>query len=43
MGNISKGFTVKSKKKDGFYEYVYDFSVEYDNIDTREIKNCKNL
>ena len=28
--NVSKGFSVDNMKKTGFYEYVYDLSVDYD-------------
>ena len=41
LGNISKDVFVDSKKKTGFYEYVYDFSVDYDVIavyDTLDIQ-----
>ena len=30
--NISKDFTVDNLKNAGFYRYVYNFSVDYDNI-----------
>ena len=30
LGNISKDFSVDNMQKTGFYEYIYDFSVDYD-------------
>ena len=34
---ISKDFSVDNMKKTGLHGYVYDFSVDYDNIDVDEI------
>ena len=34
LGNIAKYFTTSSMKKIGSNEYVYDFSVDYNIIDT---------
>ena len=36
MGNISKDFSIDNMKKTGLYEYVYDFSVDYDSIDVND-------
>ena len=32
LRNISKDFSVDNMKKTRFFEYVYDFSVDYDDI-----------
>ena len=37
LGNISKDFSVDNMKKTGLNGYVYDFSVDYNNIDTSNI------
>ena len=37
LGNVLKDFPVDNMKKPGLYEYVYDFSVDYDNIDVDDI------
>ena len=37
MGNISKDVSVDNMKKTGLNRYVYDFSVDYDIIDTSNI------
>ena len=34
LGNISKDWTVDNMKKTGFNCYVYDYSVDYDEIRT---------
>ena len=39
LGNILKVFPVDNMKKTGSNEYVYDFSVDYDIIDTSNIIN----
>ena len=31
-GNVSKAFSADNIKKTGLHRYVYDFSVDYDNI-----------
>ena len=37
LGNISKELFVDNMKKTGLNEYVYDFSVAYNIIDTNNI------
>ena len=37
LGNISKDFYVNNMKKTGLNGYVYDFSVDYNIIDTSNI------
>ena len=37
LGNISKDFTANILKKKGLNWYVYDFSVDYNIIDTSNI------
>ena len=37
LGNISKDFSVDNMKKTGLNGYVYDFSVDYNIIDTSNI------
>ena len=37
LGNISKDVSVDNMKKTGLNRYVYDFSVDYDIIDTSNI------
>ena len=39
LGNISKDRSVDNMKKTGFNGYVYDFSVDYDDIEVDDIKN----
>ena len=39
LGNISKDWSVDSKKKTGFTRYVYDFSVDYNAITVGSIKH----
>ena len=39
LGNISKEFSVGNMKKAGLNRYVYNFSVDYNIIDTRNIVN----
>ena len=39
MGKISKHPTVVNIKRTGLYGYVYHFSVDYDNINIRDILN----
>ena len=36
LGNFSKGFSVDNMKKIGLHEYVYDFSVNYDDINVND-------
>ena len=44
LGNISTNFTAINMKKTGINRYVYDFSVDYNIIDTSNIINIhKNL
>ena len=33
LGNISKDISTDDMKKTGLYEYVYDFSVDYESFD----------
>ena len=37
LGNISKDWSTDNKKKTGFNGYVYDFRVDYDIDDIRDI------
>ena len=37
LGNVLKDFLVNNMKKTGLYGYVYNFSVDYDNIDVANI------
>ena len=37
LGNISKDFTANDMKKRGLNGYVYEFSVDYNIIDTSNI------
>ena len=37
LGNISKGWSVDNMKKFGLKGYVYDFSVDYDDIAVSDI------
>lgn len=39
LGKISKYLTVDNIKNTELYEYVYHFSVDYDNINKRDILN----
>ena len=42
LGNISKDWSVDNMKKNGFTDYVYDFSADYNAIaddDTKDIHN----
>ena len=39
LGNISKDVSVDNMKKTGLNGYVYDFTVDYNNIDTSNIVN----
>ena len=39
LGNISKEFSVDNMKKTGLNGYVYDFTVDYNTIDTSNIIN----
>ena len=39
LGNISKDWAIDNMKRTGFTGYVYDFSVDYDNIAVDDIKN----
>ena len=44
LGNISKDWSVDNMKRTGFTGYVYDFSVDYDDIRVDNIKDIhKNL
>ena len=38
-GNISTDWSVDNMKRTGFTAYVYDFSVDYDNIEVNNIKD----
>ena len=33
LSNVSKDFSVNNVRKTGLYQYIYDFSVDYDSID----------
>ena len=37
LGNISKGWSIDNMKKTGFNGYVYDFSVDYDATDVKDM------
>ena len=39
LGNISKDFTAINMKKTGINRYVYEFSVDYNIVDTSNIIN----
>ena len=39
LGNISKDWATDNMKRTGFTGYVYDFSVDYDDIAVDDIKN----
>ena len=39
LGNTSKDFSVDNMKKTGINGYVYDFSIDYDNIAVDDILN----
>ena len=39
LGNISKHWSVDNMKRTGFTGYVYDFSVDYDDIEVNNIKD----
>ena len=39
LGNISKDWATDNMKTTGFTGYVYDFSVDYDDIAVDDIKN----
>ena len=39
LGNISKYWSVDNMKKTGFNGYVYDFSVDYDDVAVDDIKD----
>ena len=39
LGNISKDWSKDNMKKTGFTGYVYDFSVDYDDIKVDNIKD----
>ena len=40
--NVAKNFPVDNLKKTGFYEYVYDFRVDYDAIAVDNILDIHN-
>ena len=42
LGNISKDWSADNMKRTGFTGYVYDFTVDYNYIDTDDIKNIHN-
>ena len=43
LGNISKDWSIDNmKKKTGLHEYVYDFSVDYDDIAVDDILDIHN-
>ena len=43
LGNISKDWSTGNMKKTGFTGYVYDFSVDYNNVVTvDDIKDIHN-
>ena len=37
LGKVSKGFLVDNTKITGLYEYVFDFSIDYDAIAVNDI------
>ena len=37
LGNISKDFVVDNMQENGLNEYLYDFLVDYENIDADDI------
>ena len=37
LGNVSKDLSVDNMKKIGLYEYIHNFSVEFDNSDVEDI------
>ena len=37
LGNISKDFVVDDMQENGLNEYLYDFLVDYENIDADDI------
>ena len=39
LGNISKDWTNDNMKKTGFHGYIYDFSTDYKNIATSDIRD----
>ena len=39
LGNISKDFSVDNMKKTGLNRYVYDFSVDYNDIAVDDVLN----
>ena len=39
LGNISKDWSTDNMKKNRFYGYVYNFSVDYDATDIDDIKD----
>ena len=41
LGNISKDLTVDNMKKSEVYEYVYNFSVDYNSIDAGDILDIR--
>ena len=44
LGNVSKYISVDNLKKIGLYEYVYNFSVDYDSFGVDEFLDIhKNL
>ena len=42
LGNISKDWSADNMKRTGFTGYVYDFSVDYNYIDTDDVKSIHN-
>ena len=43
LGNISKDWSIDNmKKKPGFTDYVYDFSIDYNVTDVDDIKDIHN-
>ena len=43
LGNISKDWSIDNmKKKTGFTDYVYDFSIDYNVTDVDDIKDIHN-
>ena len=41
LGNISKDWSTNSMKRTEFTGYVYDFSVDYDDIAVDDVKNIR--
>ena len=42
LGNFSKDFAIDNVRKTAFYQYIYNFFVDNDNINISDIKNIFN-